>query len=144
VIGKNTKMKYEHHFYLNIFFAVIFSIICYIKHVQNFNIFDFWAGVLPYSLLITPDLDSEKSKVSQLWRFVGLGFVWSPFKNFGHREALHHVTWGPFIQVAPVWIGCQQEGINFGMWFFIGAVFALEGHIWSDKVYSRFKKWNMI
>lgn len=133
-------MNYKQHFIFNIFLASIFSVLCYSKHIYFFNICLFWSGVLPYSLIITPDLDSLRSKVTQLWNFAGLGFIWAPFCGYGHREVLHHITWGPFIQVAPVWIIVQAANINLGIWFFVGAVFALEGHIWSDKVYSRLKK----
>jgi uncharacterized metal-binding protein len=137
-------MKYEHHIIFNIFLAFLFSVLCFSKHVQFFEISLFWAGVLPYSMVITPDLDSLKSKVTQLWNFVGLGFAWSPFCGYGHREVLHHITWGPFIQVAPVWIIVEAADVKLGMWFFIGAVFALEGHIWSDKVYSKVMKYKIV
>ena len=99
----------------------------------------FWLGIIPYTLFITCDLDSEKSIVRRLWG--PFGIIWSPYSNAGHREILHNPVWGPFILVCFLWVpitayyGHQvvpTESI-------IGAVLMLETHIVTDKVYSGYR-----
>jgi len=70
-----------------------------------------------------------------------LGWIFKPFINYGHREVLHHPAWGVVVLVLPIWELIQYFDIGLGMWFFVGAVFAIEGHIVNDWVYSRWNKW---
>jgi hypothetical protein len=96
-------MNYWNHVYACLFVAVFSSIGGYQTGYLNFQgLQNFWLGIIPYTLFITCDLDSEKSIVRRLWG--PFGIIWSPFSNAGHREILHNPVWGPFILVCFLWV----------------------------------------
>jgi uncharacterized metal-binding protein len=137
-------VNYWQHATRNLIIASILSTIFYTQHSHFFNsvVFylghfsmkDFWLGVFPCIIFLTPDLDSDNSIPSKLWG--PLKIIWKPFD---HREVLHHPAWGPFILIAPFWILFQVLDIEFGTWVIIGAVVAVEGHIIVDWEYSGWK-----
>jgi len=133
-------MNYQNHVITCLIIAFLSSILGFWTGYLSFQgLQSFWLGIIPYTLFITCDLDSEKSIVRRLWG--PFGIIWSPFSNAGHREILHNPVWGPFILVCFLWVpitayyGHQvvpTESI-------IGAVLMLETHIVTDKVYSGYR-----
>jgi uncharacterized metal-binding protein len=130
-------MKYQNHVYACLFVALLLSIGGYQTGYLSFQgLQSFWLGIIPYTLFITCDLDSEKSIVRRLWG--PFGIIWSPFSNAGHREILHNPVWGPFILVCFLWvpITAYYGHLVVPIESIIGAVLMLETHIVTDVIYS--------
>jgi len=129
-------MDYLNHVKFNISLIFLASIYAAYTNFLNFHSFlKLWAGVVPYTFLITCDLDSSTSLVTKLWG--PFKFIWRPFVDAGHREILHSIGWGPFILITPVWLILRFKfGIDVWEESIIGAVLALWGHILADKIYS--------
>jgi uncharacterized metal-binding protein len=133
-------MNYWNHVYACLFVAVFSSIGGYQTGYLNFQgLQNFWIGIIPYTFLITSDLDSQESIVRKLWG--PFGIIWSPFSNAGHREILHNPIWGPFILVCFLWvpITTYYRHLVVPTESIIGAVLMLWTHIVSDKVYSGYR-----
>lgn len=130
-------MKYSTHVYACLFVALSSSICGYQTGYLSFEgLQNLWIGIIPYTLFITCDLDSEKSIVRRLWG--PFGIIWSPFSNAGHREILHNPAWGPFILVCFLWvpITAYYGHLVVPIESIIGAVLMLETHIVTDVIYS--------
>lgn len=130
-------MNYWNHVKACLFVAVVSSIGGYQTGYLSFQgLQSFWLGIIPYTLFITCDLDSEKSIVRRLWG--PFGIIWSPFSNAGHREILHNPVWGPFILVCFLWvpITAYYGHLVVPIESIIGAVLMLETHIVTDVIYS--------
>ena len=131
-------MKYSNHVYACLFVAVFSSIGGYQTGYLSFQgLEDLWLGMIPYTLFITCDLDSEKSIVRRLWG--PLGIIWSPFSHAGHREILHNPVWGPFILVCFLWVPLTAHGYHVSGLSIIGAVLMLWTHIVTDVIYSGYR-----
>lgn len=98
----------------------------------------FWIGVLPYSLIITCDLDSEESIVRKLWG--PFKIIWHPFVTAGHREILHNPVWSPFILISFLWVPLTGYGVDVSRMSIIGAILMLWTHIATDIVYSGYRE----
>jgi len=132
-------MKYSNHVYACLFVAVFSSIGGYQTGYLSFQgLEDLWLGMIPYTLFITCDLDSEKSIVRRLWG--PLGIIWSPFSHAGHREILHNPVWGPFILVCFLWVPLTAHGYHVSGLSIIGAVLMLWTHIVTDVIYSGYRE----
>ena len=132
-------MKYSTHVYACLFVALSSSICGYQTGYLSFEgLQNLWIGIIPYTLFITCDLDSEKSIVRQLWG--PLGIIWSPFSHAGHREILHNFIWGPFILISFLWIPLTVYGVDVSIESIIGAVLMLETHIVTDVIYSGYRE----
>lgn len=130
-------MNYWNHVYACLFVALLLSIGGYQTGYLSFQgLQSFWLGIIPYTLFITCDLDSEKSIVRRLWG--PFGIIWSPFSNAGHREILHNPVWGPFILVCFLWVPltAYYGHLVVPIESIIGAVLMLETHIVTDVIYS--------
>jgi uncharacterized metal-binding protein len=133
-------MNYQNHVITCLIIAFLSSILGFWTGYLSFQgLQSFWLGIIPYTLFITCDLDSEKSIVRRLWG--PFGIIWSPFSNAGHREILHNPAWGPFILVCFLWvpITAYYGHLVVPIESIIGAVLMLETHIVTDKVYSGYR-----
>ena len=140
-------MKYKHHVIACLTLAIISSVIGLNTHRLTLSTLDeFWIGALPYTLVLTCDLDSKTSVVT---RALGPFNIFSSFSEFGHREVLHHWVWGPVILIGwwlipALWVGIKVPEITL-----VGAVLMLWCHMFCDMVYSSTKRiipkriWNM-
>ncbi|MDD4521705.1 MAG: hypothetical protein PHW84_01970 [Methanosarcina sp.] len=146
LVGERS-MNYRRHVAACIITAILISIfglkdsrltIGPLNNLYIGNLDDFWIGIVPYTLVITCDLDSPKSFVTKLWG--PLKVIWKPFVEFGHREVLHHWAWGPVVLVGWWLIPALWMGINVSEITLAGAVLMLWCHIVCDKVYSFYKK----
>ena len=130
-------MNYQNHVITCLIIAFLSSILGFWTGYLSFQgLQSFWLGIIPYTLFITCDLDSEKSIVRRLWG--PFGIIWSPFSNAGHREILHNPVWGPFILVCFLWvpITAYYGHLVVPIESIIGAVLMLETHIVTDVIYS--------
>jgi len=132
-------MNYWNHVKACLLIAVLSSIAGFQTGYLSFRgLRDFWLGIIPYTFLITCDLDSAKSLVRKLWG--PFKIIWYPFVDAGHREILHNPIWGPFILMSFLWIPLTLAGIDVKTESIIGAVLMLWTHIITDKVYSGAKR----
>jgi len=132
-------MNYKHHALACIVAAIILSIIgLTTNHLTTDTLGYFWIGVIPYTFVITCDLDSASSVVSKLF---GPFNIFSPFTDFGHREVLHHYAWGPFVLIGWWLIPALWTGHTVHIETIAGAVLMLWCHIGADIVYSGCKRY---
>lgn len=144
-------MNYWNHVKADFIIAIFFTIFC-LQTFQTsevltlvglhitiavFSITAFWIGAIPHALILTCDLDSESSIVTKL---LGPFNIFEPFTEFGHREALHHWFWGPFILIGIWLMPALYFGVGVSGWTVFGAVLMLWTHIGVDIVYSGTKR----
>ena len=131
-------MKYKHHVIACLILAVISSVAGLTTYRLTLSTLDeFWLGALPYTFVITCDLDSKTSVVT---RILGPFNIFRSFSDFGHREVLHHWLWGPVILIGwwlipALWVGIKVSEITI-----VGAVLMLWCHMFCDMVYSGAKR----
>lgn len=131
-------MNYKHHALACIITAVILSIVGLVtNHLTAETIVYFWTGVIPYTFVITCDLDSASSVVTKL---LGPFNIFAPFADFGHREVLHHYAWGPFVLIGWWLIPALWVGYSIHIEMIAGAVLMLWCHMFTDMVYSGCKR----
>ena len=131
-------MNYWNHVKACLAVAIFSSIGGYQTGYLNFQgLQNFWIGIIPYTFLITSDLDSQESIVRKLWG--PFGRIWEPFSKAGHREILHDYAWGPFILISFLWVPLTVYGYRVSIESIIGAVLMLWTHIITDKVYSGYR-----
>jgi uncharacterized metal-binding protein len=85
------------HEITNVCLAILLSIYLFYKSYNIISIELISAGILYFTFLENPDLDSPTSRVTQLWG--PLGMIWKPFVSSGHREILHSFLWSPMILI---------------------------------------------
>jgi uncharacterized metal-binding protein len=131
-------MNYKHHAVACIITTTILSITgLATHHLTAETLVYFWAGVIPYTFVITCDLDSASSVVT---KFFGPFNIFSPFADFGHREVLHHYAWGPMILIGWWLIPALWAGYAVHIETIAGAVLMLWCHMSMDVLYSGTKR----
>ena len=109
--------------------AVVFSY-RYNHRIDWYNIAYLLIGLVILPFLISPDLDSPKSKPTQHWSL--LKIVWNPFVTAGHRGILHSYSWGTIILCGFPYLIIQS--LNLNIYIVYGLVISIWLHITADKI----------
>jgi uncharacterized metal-binding protein len=120
------------HEIINIILAILLSIYLYF-HNYNIMLIEYLdAGIIYFTFIENPDLDTLKSRVTQLWGPAGI--IWKPFRSAGHREILHNWIWGPIILIGFAYSIGTGLNVYFPKEAVAGGVIAIWSHIITDKL----------
>lgn len=132
-------MNYKHHLEACVAVAVFITLLGLTRDMfTNGDLIELWEGFIPYATIITCDLDSATSTVTKLWG--PFKFIFRPFTEWGHREILHHLIYGPFILIGLWLLPALYFKFEVSGFLILGAVLMLWTHIITDKFYSGIKK----
>jgi uncharacterized metal-binding protein len=129
-------MKGTNHEQSNYISGTVFLFLALRFNVPHIIIFYILFGLCILSLVLSPDLDHEKSRPTQRWG--PLKGMWEIFVVSGHREVLHHWFWGteilctiPAVVLLPyIW---HTQGFSV-LWMLVGLTVSIWLHIITDKI----------